>query len=623
MTEALNPLVILSIGVVSVIGMIIVLRLNAFIALIGSALLVSLLSPGSLAGKVTRVAEAFGNTCAAIGIVIALAAVIGKCLMDSGSADRIVRSFLGVLGKKRAPVALMGSGFVLSIPVFFDTVFYLLVPLARSLYRRTKTSYVLYISAIAAGAALTHTLVPPTPGPLFMADQFGIDLGLMIMMGCIVGLPSALVGLLVCRLISSQMEIPMRPYGDQQEPEPLADENLPPLWLALLPVLLPIVLISTNTVAKTIAAASRERLLQEDDILDWQLFRAQLDTVGTDAETRPVRRIEDALTDDIENEAGDGATVEHAAARMSAAEIKTAVASLVATNQLATDPAFLGTPLSEGVRRLLDRGARELTEEDFSRYKKHYRGDFLAGEIVPERGLLLISQCIDQLPEADRERLNWLVLEATFPAQVRKTDAQKVADVTAVLGNANMALFISAAIAMFVLVRGRKLSLPELGKTTEVALMSGGAIILITAGGGAFGAMLREAGVKETVGLFMGAEGQSAGMAVLIAAAIVSSAMKFTQGSGTVAMMTTASMFAAMGIHQEALGCHPVYLALAIGGGSLVGSWMNDSGFWIFAKMSVLTETEGLKSWSILLAALGLTSLAFTLLLAYFVPMTG
>ena len=104
-----NPIVILVVGIVTVIGMIIVLRVNAFIALITAAMLVSLMSPGPWAEKIDRVAKAFGNTAAGIGIVIALAAVIGKCLMDSGAADRIVRSFLKVLGEKRAPTALLGS----------------------------------------------------------------------------------------------------------------------------------------------------------------------------------------------------------------------------------------------------------------------------------------------------------------------------------------------------------------------------------------------------------------------------------------------------------------------------------------------------------------------------------
>ena len=127
----MDPMLILPIGVAIVIGMILCLRINAFIALITAAVVVALLAEGDTAANVAGVGGAFGKVCGGIGIVIALAAVIGKCLMDSGVADRIVRSFMSLLGQKLASWALMGSGFVLSVPVFFDTVFYLLVPLAR------------------------------------------------------------------------------------------------------------------------------------------------------------------------------------------------------------------------------------------------------------------------------------------------------------------------------------------------------------------------------------------------------------------------------------------------------------------------------------------------------------
>jgi len=172
--------------------------------------------------------------------------------MDSGAADRIIRSFLNVLGEKKAAWALMGSGFVLSIPAFFDTVFYLLIPLARSMWRRTQKNYMLYILAIVAGAGITHTLIPPTPGPLFMASQFNIDLGLMIGIGFLIGLPTSVVAMFVCRIINRYQDLPMRPYSGEPEPEPLSDENLPPLWLALLPVILPVILISMNTAAGAI-----------------------------------------------------------------------------------------------------------------------------------------------------------------------------------------------------------------------------------------------------------------------------------------------------------------------------------------------------------------------------------
>jgi GntP family gluconate:H+ symporter len=449
----MNPIAILITGVVLLIALILVLRLNAFVALIISAMVISLLSPGDFADKIARVGKAFGGVAGGIGIVIAMAAIIGKCMMDSGAADRIVRSFLKVLGEKRAATALMLSGFVLSIPVFFDTVFYLLIPLARSLWRRTRKNYMLYVTAIVAGSGITHTLVPPTPGPLFMATELKIDVGLMMILGLLIGLPTAVLGVVVCKLINRRMDIPMRPYPGQVEPEPLDDDQLPPFWISFAPIALPIILISLNTV---------------------------------------------------------------------------------------TDALGVGKPMS---------------------------------------------------------------------------------DIAAVLGNRDMALVLAAAVAMFVLVRQRKLSFKELAARSETALMSGGMIILITAAGGAFGAMLREAGIKDWLEGLLGEQGQSVGLVMLLMAFAVAVVMKFAQGSGTVSMITTVSIFAAMGISPEMLGCNPVYLAMAIGSGSLVGDWMNNSGFWIFARMGGFTEIETLKSWTILTAALGVIGLGITLLFARLLPM--
>jgi GntP family gluconate:H+ symporter len=426
------------------------LRLNAFVALITSAMVISLLSGGEFADKIGRVGKAFGGVAGGIGIVIAMAAIIGKCMMDSGAADRIVRSSLKLLGEKRAPTALMLSGFALSIPVFFDTVFYLLVPLARSLWTRTRKNYVLYLTAIVAGAAITHTLVPPTPGPLFMASELDINVGLMMMMGLLVGLPTAAIGVLVCKIIDKRMNIPMRPYAGEAEPEVLDDDQLPGFCASFAPIALPIALMSFNTIIGAL--------------------------------------------------------------------------------------------------------------------------------------------------------------------KVGGTTAQ----IAAVLGHRDLALLLAAAVAMFVLVRQRKLSFKELASKSETALMSGGMIILITAAGGAFGAMLREAGIKEMLQAEVGAQG---GLVILLMAAAVASVMKFAQGSGTVSMITTVSIFAAMGISPEMLGCNQVYLAMSIGSGSMVGDWMNNSGFWIFARMGGLTEIETLKSWTIVTAALGVIALSFTLLLAYLLPM--
>lgn len=498
----LHPLLILAIGILVVIGMMLVLRMNAFIALITAAMVVSLLAPGPMDEKIARVATAFGSVVGGIGIVIALAAVIGKCLMDSGAADRIVRSFLRALGENRASVALMSSGFVLSVPVFFDTVFYLLVPLARSLWRKTRKNYILYVTAIACGGAITHTLVPPTPGPLVMAGELGVDLGLMMLIGALIAVPTALVGLVVCRIMNVRMDMPMRPYPDEVEAEPLEDHELPPLWISLLPVILPVILITFNTVADALATVHASRLAA-----------AISGTLETALASAPVPGL----------------------ARPVAAAPAAAVSDAYAT-------VMVNSPL------------------------------------------------------------------------------QQTADV---LGNPNLALLLSAAIAMFLTVRYRQMSLAGLAKGVESALMSGGVIILITAGGGAFGRMLSEAGIKSIVEDSLGPEKQFVGTAVLLAGFAVAAVMKFAQGSGTVSMVTTSSIFGAMGLTGSTLGFNPVYLATAIGAGSLVGSWMNDSGFWIFARMSGLTEVETLRSWTILLALLGATALGFTLVFSAVLPLVS
>src|SRR5256886_16160575 len=169
------PTLILLVGMATILAGIVLLRLNAFLALIAAAIVVSLLAPGEPAVKIARVAEGFGHTAGTVGLVIARAAIAGQVVLGSGAADRIVRAFLALLGEKRGATALCATGYVLSIPVFFDTVFYLLVPLARSMHARTDRNYLKYLLAIAAGAGGTHPPVPPTPRPLAGAGPLGGD----------------------------------------------------------------------------------------------------------------------------------------------------------------------------------------------------------------------------------------------------------------------------------------------------------------------------------------------------------------------------------------------------------------------------------------------------------------
>ncbi|MBM4028443.1 MAG: gluconate permease [Planctomycetes bacterium] len=475
------PLIILAVGIAVVVGMIVVLRVNAFLALITAAIVVSLLAPGAFAEKITRVAAAFGETAGKIGIVIALAAVIGKCLIDSGAADRIVRAFVNLLGEKRSVVSLMSSGFVLSIPVFFDTVFYLLLPLARSMHRRTGRSYLLLILAMGVGASITHSLVPPTPGPLLIAGTLGIDLGVMIVMGLACAIPTAVLIYFFVGWLSRRIDIPMRPLeGMGSEPPSLADERLPGLLASLAPILLPVLLIATHTVVTTLCK-------------------------GIDVPP-------------------------------------------------ATSPADLG-----------------------------------AGADVT-RTIPFLKRC---------------------------------ENVTAVFGNANLAMLLAAAVALYVLWRQRRPSRQELAGLVENSLMGAGVIILITSAGGAFGAMLKQAQIGEAIQTLMAGDGGAplGGVQLLVMAFGVATLLKFAQGSSTVSMITTSGMIAALLGPEAQLGYHPVYLACAIGFGAQCLNWMNDSGFWIFAKMGGLTEVETLKTWTVTVSTMAVIGLLVTITLAKLLPL--
>jgi GntP family gluconate:H+ symporter len=450
-----HPIAILAVAVLLVFVLIVRLKLNAFLALVAAAILIGLLSPEIPAADVMReTGERFGDVVGRIGIAIAMAAIIGTCLTESGAADRIVRRFVSWFGEKRASLSLVASGYVLSVPVFFDTVFYLLVPLARAMSVRSGgRHYVLLVLAISAGGSATHVFVPPTPGPLIMAATLGVDVGLVILVGVCVALPASLCGWLYARWIDRRLGIPIRPVpGDSLEQlEAVAgrpESELPGLLRSLLPILLPVLLIGSLTVAK---AANAE-------------------------------------------------------------------------------------------------------------------GPVAAALSLP--------------------------------------------------GNPSFALALSAAASLWILARQRRLSLGALSRSVEKSIMSAGVIILITGAGGAFGGMLVRAGVSDTLGTL--ADG--AGLSAVVLGFLLAALFKVAQGSGTVTMITVSSILAPLLVASPP-SYHPVYVLMSVGAGSLVGQWMNDSGFWIFRTMTGLTEVETLETKSVMMAVMGFAAMIVTVLASRLVPL--
>lgn len=250
----LNPVVILVISVIILVYLIARVQLPPFIALLLATIAVGVLSPQIPVGEVgTQTAEGFGQTMIGVGIPILMAAVIAKSLMESGAAERIVRFALTITGN--GGISLLGSSYVLAIPVFQDNVYYLLAPLARQMRARVGGHLALYTVAIIAGSVVTHTFVPPTPGAIAVATELDIDLGIAILVGAVVALPASIIGGYLCgKLIDSRLEIPLRETmgtseEDLEEILKTPTEDLPGIVESSSPILLAVVLIAANTIA--------------------------------------------------------------------------------------------------------------------------------------------------------------------------------------------------------------------------------------------------------------------------------------------------------------------------------------------------------------------------------------
>jgi len=468
------PFVVLLVCLGTIIVLITKVRLHPFLSLMAAAILAGVLAeklpgeygtlPKEPAKERSHVIQAvelttveFGTTAGKIALIIVAAAVIGVCLMESGAAERVVRSFLALFGEKRAGGAMVTSSYVMSIPIFFDTFFMLLLPIAKALRLRVGRDYMLYIMAICCAGIVTHSLMVPHPGPLAMAEALKVDLGVTIIAGFLIGIPPVFVSWWVMKWIGRRMDIPLRemPGVSLEEMKATAMKpmsELPSLTWSLLPVILPIFFIS------------------------------------------------------------------------------------LASTVLAVDGFKAGWPVM----------------------------------------------------------FEWIQF----------------------LGNRNVALIIGTILAVILYKRQLRIGMSELMGRMSSPLETAGMIILITSAGGAFGAMLRTAGVGEAIQALVAGRNVN----LIFLCWLVATVIRVAQGSATVAMLTTAGMMAPLLVGAP-LPYHPVYIFLAIGFGAMMMSWMNDSGFWVVCKLSGFTERETLKTWTVMATVNGVTGLIVTYIASILVPL--
>ena len=246
------------------------LRMQAFLALILASLFVAVGSSKEFtdgAGKLElaniggQIQAGMGSSLGFIATIIGLGAIFGSLLEHSGGAQSLAKSLLRIFGEKRASWAMVVTGFIISIPVFLDVALVIIAPIIYSLSRKTGKSVLAFGLPLLAGLMVTHAFVPPTPGPVWVAYEMGVGLGWVILFGCIVGFPTAIIGgILVPKRMAEKLYIaPPEELEESVDSTEEDDSKLPSLTTILVLIGLPIVLILVGTVVKEYVAKDIER----------------------------------------------------------------------------------------------------------------------------------------------------------------------------------------------------------------------------------------------------------------------------------------------------------------------------------------------------------------------------
>jgi Gnt-I system low-affinity gluconate transporter len=229
--------------------MVLKFKLSAFIALLITSIFVGILAGMPLSEISGSIQEGMGGTLGFIAVVVGLGAIFGQMLESSGGARSLAQYLLKKFGKNKASWALMLTGFVVGIPIFLDVGFIILIPIVYALARDTKRSLLFYAIPLLAGLAVTHTMVPPTPGPMAVANILGVDIGYVVLYGLIVGLPTAAIaGPLFGRFISQKIIVNPPPEILQKDLiDADREKNFPSFWTIALIILTPLLLILVST----------------------------------------------------------------------------------------------------------------------------------------------------------------------------------------------------------------------------------------------------------------------------------------------------------------------------------------------------------------------------------------
>lgn len=241
------------IGLVLLLVLIIKFKIQAMVSILIGALVIGLVAGMPFDQIVTAVNDGIGNTLKGIALLVGLGSMFGAILEVSGGAQTLAVSMVKWFGDKKAAWALGITGLVIAMPVFFDAGLIILIPLAFSLAKRTKRSSLFYAIPLLAGLAVGHAFIPPTPGPVLVANMLGVDLGWVIMVGVLCGIFAMIVaGPVWGSVCGKKFYVPVPEHVASQDD--FDESKLPKFWTIVGIILIPLVLIILDSIAGVIPA---------------------------------------------------------------------------------------------------------------------------------------------------------------------------------------------------------------------------------------------------------------------------------------------------------------------------------------------------------------------------------
>lgn len=235
-------------GIFLLLFLVIRTKLHAFVSLLLVSLIVGVAAGMPLGDVIASIQNGMGGTLGFVAVVVGLGAMFGKMLEVSGGAERLAQTLVSKFGEDKAQWALGITGFIVAVPVFFDVGFIILVPIVYGLAKKTGRSLLYYGIPLLAGLAVTHSFIPPTPGPIAVANLIGADLGWVILFGVLAGIPAMiLAGPVFGKYIAKKIHVTIPDYMEFKEID--TSKELPSFKMILSLILIPLVLILANTLS--------------------------------------------------------------------------------------------------------------------------------------------------------------------------------------------------------------------------------------------------------------------------------------------------------------------------------------------------------------------------------------